>query len=256
LIPFAVMAFVSGRWRKLAWRMAAMFLYFMLAWWLATHRLDRFWVPVLPVAALLAGMGAVWSTERIWRVTALTVLVCGLLANLLFLLFITRDLGYLVALEQLRRDEPVDKRAISRVNPFHRYLNDAVPKDQAVLLVGDAQPFDLEMPVLYSTCFDDCVFEQLMKGRNREERLAALRDHRISHIYVSWTEIERYRSPGNYGFTDYVTKSLVRDELAGDEGLLRRVPLDVNPELGEVFEVVGYRQLRPDAGRSRLPDGT
>ena len=234
LIPLAVMTFVSSRRRRLAWMMAAMVLYFMVVWWLATHRIDRFWVPVLPIVALLAGMGAVWSTQRHWRLIAATVLLCGLLANLLFL----------GSLEQLRRDQRVGKYEDSRVNAFQRYLNGVVPKGQAVLLVGDAQPFDLEMPVLYSTCFDDCVFEQLLKGRNREERLAALRDHRISHIYVSWTEIERYRSPGNYGFTDYVTKSVVRDELARDQGLLRRVPLNIDPEIGEVFEVVGHSQPR------------
>lgn len=238
LIPFAVMAFVTSRRRRLAWWMAAMFLYFMLAWWLATHRIDRFWVPVLPIVALLAGMGAVWSAERVWRRTALTVLVCGLLANLLFLLFTTRDLGYLVALDELRRDEVTREHAVPRVNPVHRYLNGAVPKGHAVLLVGDAQPFDLEVPVLYNTCFDDCIFEQIMKGRTREERRAALLDRRLSHIYVSWSEIERYRSPGNYGFTDYVTKSLVRNELTGDQGLLRKVPLDIDPDVGEVFEVV------------------
>ncbi|MBC8875496.1 MAG: hypothetical protein H8E44_39220 [Planctomycetes bacterium] len=243
LIPLAVMAFVSTRCRRLAWMMAALVLYFVLAWWLVTHRIDRFWVPVLPIVALLAGVGAVWSNDRLWRSIAGTILVCGLLANLLFLVSTNRhDHRHLVSLEQLRRDEPADEHGASRVNAFHRYLNEAVPKGHTVLLVGDAQPFDLEMPVIYSTCFDDCVFEQLMKGRTREERLAALREHRISHIYVSWAEIERYRSPGNYGFTNYVTKSVVRDELARDQGLLRRVPLNINPDIGEVFQVVGHTQ--------------
>jgi hypothetical protein len=27
----------------------------------------------------------------------------------------------------------------------------------------------------------------------------------VTHVYVDWFEIERYRSPGNYGFTDFVT---------------------------------------------------
>jgi len=230
LIPFAAMAFVPGRRGRLVWMMAGMVLYFLAVWWLVTHRIDRFWVPVLPIVALLAGMGAVWSSARSWRLTAATVLVCGLLANLLFL----------GTIEQLRRDQRVAEQDDSRINPFHRYLNKAVKKDNAVLLVGDAQPFDLEMRVLYNTGFDDCVFEQLMKGRDREERRAALRDHRISHVYVSWSEIERYRSPGNYGFTDYVTKSLVRDELVRDQRLFRRVGLNADPEFGELFEVVDH----------------
>jgi hypothetical protein len=85
-----------------------------------------------------------------------------------------------------------------------------------------------------------------MKGKNRDERMRALRDQRISHVYVNWSEIERYRAPGNYGFTDYVTKPLVRNELAEDQGLLRRVPshvilqrppMESDIELQDRFEV-------------------
>ncbi|MBV8607885.1 MAG: hypothetical protein JO034_10555, partial [Singulisphaera sp.] len=27
----------------------------------------------------------------------------------------------------------------------------------------------------------------------------------VTHVYVDWSEIDRYRSPGNYGFTAFVT---------------------------------------------------
>jgi hypothetical protein len=121
-----------------------------------------------------------------------------------------------------------------------------------VLLVGDAQPFDLEMPVLYNTCFDESIFERLLKGRSREQRLAALREHGISHILVDWSEVDRYRSPGNYGFSDYVSRSLVRDELVEEQRLLRRVELGVHPEWWEVFEVVDEGGRLPTA-RTAIP---
>jgi hypothetical protein len=65
-----------------------------------------------------------------------------------------------------------------------------------------------------------------------------LADQRVSHIYVNWAEIRRYRQPGNYGFTDYVTPALLHDELERQQQLIRRVEVpDLDPEQGEVFEV-------------------
>ena len=73
-----------------------------------------------------------------------------------------------------------------------------------MLTVGDAAVFDLKPPVLYNTCFDDCVFEQLVKGKTAEEIRAELASRHIAYVFVNWGEIARYRSPGNYGFTDFV----------------------------------------------------
>ena len=79
-----------------------------------------------------------------------------------------------------------------------------MPADGGVLTVGDAAVFDLRPPVLYNTCFDDCIFEQLVKGKTPGEIRAELAARHIAYVYVNWGEIDRYRSPGNYGFTDFV----------------------------------------------------
>ncbi len=39
-----------------------------MTWWLLTHRLDRFWLPILPVLAVLAGLGADWIRRRGWTI--------------------------------------------------------------------------------------------------------------------------------------------------------------------------------------------
>jgi hypothetical protein len=239
LVPLAVMSMWSPPSRRLAGMLAIYAGFFLLAWWLTTHRVDRFWVPVLPVLALLAGLGAVWSASPPWQRVLGAVLIAGLAGNLCLVIATNRhDHRYLVALEELRRDEPDEPDGPSRVHRAHRYLNDAVGPGRRVLLVGDAQPFDLEVPVLYNTCFDECIFERLMKGRSRQQRRAALRDLGISHVFVQWSEIRRYRSPGNYGFTDYVTKERIRDELVRRQGLLRPVALTPDPDAWELFEVV------------------
>jgi hypothetical protein len=217
---------------------AAYTVFFLVAWWLVTHRIDRFWVPVLPALAILAGVGATWSAARPWRYFLIGVLVCGLTANFLLVLG-HHTHRYLVALDVLRMDRSDEPNGPSRLHAAHRYLNTHVPPDGCVLLVGDAQPFDLAVPVLYDTCFDESIFEQLFHGRTRQQRHAALREHGISHVLVNWSEIDRYRSPGNYGFTDYVTRSLVRDELVREQALLRKLDLGADPDWWELYEVIG-----------------
>jgi hypothetical protein len=239
VLPLAALAWLNVRHRRWVIRLGLLILWVLLIWWLATHRIDRFLVPVLPWAAWLAGIGFAWSESRPWRRVATTVLVAGAALNLLFMIHSGHyDRRLLVSLAELRTDQPAEPGGYSRVSPVHRYLNAAVPDGKRVLLVGDAQPFDLEVPVRYATCFDPCIFESWMRNRSAPQRLAKLLDERISHIWFDWGEIARYRSPGNYGFSDWVTRELVWDELVEQQGILRPVPLDIDPERGELFEVV------------------
>ena len=112
------------------------------------------------------------------------------------------------------------------------------------VLVGDAAVFNLRVPVLYSTCFDTCILEELLRDRDAAQRRARLAELHISHIYVNWAEIARYRQPGNYGFTDYITPALVHDELEAQQQLIRpwRSRSWIRRQ-GEMFEVVqrGHR---------------
>jgi hypothetical protein len=205
VVPFAILAFFVPRARgRVIWFAAAAFWIF-LVWWTASHRIDRFLLPLFPILALLAGVGATWRNARLWRhgVLALLFWVC-VVHLLLASAHIMVDSRFLVALD-LRRKDP------ERVNKVHLHLNRAVPDGGRVLLVGDAQPFDLEVPVLYNTCFDDCQFERLMKGRTAAERREELSRRGITHVYVHWGELARYRSEGNYGYSNYVTPEVVRE---------------------------------------------
>jgi len=234
LVPLAVLAFLDQKRRRLVIALLAYFGYVIAAWWLLTHRIDRFWVPALPLLALLGGAGACWSRRPGWRWLLIAVLVVGLVAN-----FLVADLAvgyghYFVSLDRLRHDvEQVDRPG--RVDPWHHYLNTHVGRGR-VLMVGEAEVFDLEVQVLYNTCFDDCLFEQLVRGRSAGEVRAALAKHKISHVYVDWGEIGRYRSPGNYGFTDFV-RPPVFEELVG-QGILQPLP-EIEGHPGR-----GYRVLR------------
>jgi hypothetical protein len=192
LLPLALMAAWARRQRRAVCLLALYAAFYLLAWWIWTHRIERFWVPLLPVVCLLAGIGVAWCSAKPWKATIVAVLGLGMTGNLLFNLSSpNQDHRYLVALDYLRVDMPADEQAVSRVKPVHRWLNRHADEVRRVLLVGDAEPFDLEVPVLYNTCFDECLFEKLFRGRTRDQRRAALRARGISHIYFDWSEFDR-----------------------------------------------------------------
>ena len=216
LLPLAALAFLVKAGRRLSLVILAYFCFVIAGWWLLTHRIDRFWIPTLPLLALLAGVGACWSRNQVWRVSLIGLLVLGLGSNLLVGASpMIGDNRYFVPLEQLRTDP-------ARVDPWHRHFNRHVPQGK-LLMVGDAQVFDLEVPIFYSTCFDDSLFEQLVKGHTIDEIRTAFAAHDISHVYVHWGEINRYRSPGNYGFSEFVQPAVFQKLV--EAGVLEPLPV-------------------------------
>ncbi len=203
MVPLAAAAWWVRRRRRLVAALTVFAVYILLAWWVLTHRIDRFWLPVLPVLAMLAGVGAVWTSGRVWRFTVASLLLAGTLISLLLVTRLESGMynRYFVPLAELREDS-------LRMDPWHVQLNRWRKGIKRVLFVGDAEVFDLDVPVVYNTVFDDCVLEEICKGREPEEIRAELLRRGISHIYVNWGWIERYRAPGNYGFTPFVTPAL------------------------------------------------
>ncbi len=216
---------------RLAYLLAGYFGFVFATWWFLTHRIDRFWVPALPLVALLAGIGATWNGSKWWRTTLGVFLVVGLVFSLLVISGGQLvDSRYLADLDELR----VDPR---RVDPWHLYLNKHAADVSKVLLVGDAEPFDLEVPVLYNTVFDDCIFEQLARDRTSAQVHQELTDRGISHIYVAWGEVRRYRSPGNYGITDFIQPE-VFEKLVADGVLEAIEPVpSIRDNPGQLFHV-------------------
>jgi hypothetical protein len=252
LVPFAAWGLLSKRHRRLVVTIGAFCAYSFLTWWLFTHRIDRFLLPILPLAALLAGEGATWcSHARGPRIVFVLLLVCLVFQFLFGTSRVPVDNRFLVAMEDLYRDVPHKADLwFSRIHPAVHGINRLVGPGFRALAVGEAQVFDYEVQVLYNTCFDDCRFEQLMRGRTAEQRYAALCENRISHIFFSWSELDRYRTPGNYGYSNYVTRELVHRELLEEQKLLRRIPVPFTEESGEIFEVVGWQEWTPTATTS------
>jgi hypothetical protein len=174
--------------------------YLFLTWWLLTHRLDRFWLPILPSMAVLAGLGSDWSRSRLWTGLLTLVMAAGIGSNLVYCSTELAGLNdWTGDLSTLRQEVP------RLLNPAMARLDAELPPGAKPLMVGQAGVFHFGHPVLYNTVFDDDILEGLARGRSPEEVREALRRLGVTHLYVDWSEIERYRSPGNYGFTKFVT---------------------------------------------------
>jgi hypothetical protein len=171
-----------------------------MTWWLLTHRLDRFWLPILPELAILAGLGADWSRRLGWAILLGIVMTLGVVANLSY------SSTALTALPDWTADLTELRASIPRMlNPALSAADASLPPGSKLLLVGQAAVFHVNHAIVYNTVFDDETFETLAKGKAPEEVREGLNRLGVTHVYVDWFEIDRYRSPHNYGFTPFVT---------------------------------------------------
>ncbi|HEX5105165.1 MAG TPA: hypothetical protein VFV87_15200, partial [Pirellulaceae bacterium] len=227
----------------------------LATWWLCSHRIDRFLLPAWPFAALLAAIGAA-SLDGLWP-RRVVLAIAGLGLAWCFLADCSTLVGdnrWFVALEQLRRDHPWPDGTRLRVKLEHQWLNENIQPGRAVLLVGDAAGFDLEMPVYYNTCFDNCLLcdwmldqspRQKSPGQWRDE----LASRRIAWVLVDWPEIARYQSPGNYGFdprfSPELIEELVRHRVIGPPETIRSQTEGRPPERYPVRGVAAKQPAGP-----------
>ena len=238
----------ASAWRviRVVWLYAG---WLFATWWLLTHRIDRFWVPMLSVMAVLAGVGGdqllrfgltpgkpglMWS--RTIAVAIRTAVIAAGTACVIYNLgFVTSAISgnnaYLM--EESTAVEVAQTQSMS-------LLNDAVPVNSLTLLVGDAETFDARRPILSHSVFNRSLFEELFGGPTgtdaaRPLRPAAeirdeLKQRGITHVFVNWLEVLRYRT--TYGYSDFVTPERFR-ELA-DSGVLVEKPLPPTKILRDV----------------------
>lgn len=197
----APLAFFRRGSRRLAFWLWSFAGYLFFTWWFATHRLDRFWLPILPVLAILAGLGADWMRSRSWSIVLGMVIGIGLFANATYVTTALAGLNEWTGdLAFLRRDIP------KRWNAAMAKMDSELPAGAKPLMVGQAAVFHLDHTVAYNTVFNPETIELLAKGRAAEDFRHALESRKLTHVYVDWKEIGRHREPGGYGFSDFVTR--------------------------------------------------
>jgi hypothetical protein len=260
LVGLAPWALFESRWRRRVLWLWCYIGWLFLSCWLFTHRIDRFWVPLLPVMALLAGAGAAWCWSAFRHRWARATLIAPLAVVGLYQLAFITDRHGLCGYNDFLRD--LDEAAVVAANisaPEIVYLNDHLPAGAKVLSVGDAEMFEARFDVVYNTVFDRSIFEDWLAtspdepgGRGALRESAAIRqklaDEGISHVYVNWLEILRYRAPGSYGYTDFVSPErfgeLKKLGILGTEWSIPEATLDVDrldPTWREELEFWGAR---------------
>lgn len=204
----APLAGFAARGRRAAAALLGYAAYVFLTWWLLTHRLDRFWLPMLPALAVVAGQGADagWRGSRAGPAWLGLILAAGIGVNLL--LCTTELCGPTAWTGDLAA---VRAEAARLGTPGLARLDEALPPDAHPLVIGQAGTFPLRHRPSYNTVFDRDQFEGLVRGFPHVEASVRLRKRGITHVYVDWAEIARYRQPGNYGFTDFETPELFDD---------------------------------------------
>lgn len=214
LFGLAPLALVRRAPRRRAVWLAAYVGWLFISCWLFTHRLDRFWVPLLPVAALLAGGGAAWWWTAFRGRWARGAFVLAGAPLLLFQFELMTGVGAWCGYNDYLRDlDEAGQVAAFVTAPEIVHLNEQLPSGAKVLAVGDAEMFFARFPVVYNTVFDRSIFEDWCSARPGDPA-APLRDpaairatlaaNGITHVYVNWLEVLRYRSPGNYGYSAFV----------------------------------------------------
>ncbi len=225
----------------------------LFVWWAFTHRIDRFWIPVIPLLSI-SGAG-LWllSGRWLWRWLLIAVCAAATFWNVLFCLL------PLVGFNAGLMDLETATRLVTRSDIAS--LNDQLPEDARVLMVGEAEVFDAEFSLVYNTVFDDSLFEHMaavadgqLPGSRRALRPAAeflenCRREQITHVFVNWSEILRYRLPGSYGYSEFVQparfEELVRQQaLLPPHVLIRRDWTALSPaERDEVLSWESGREL-------------
>lgn len=193
--------FIGGLWLYVG--------FLFLSWWVLTHRLDRFWIPLIPLVALLSGGGVWWATNQFWRFSAGAFVTLCVLFNLGFITTVNCGLNtWLGDLTEVRDNSEFTSEPVAYLNRMR------LPTDAKVLFVGEAQVFDVRVPLVYNTVFDISIFEQWcsanepgvpaadQKMKSADEIRERFRSEGITHILVNWQEILRYRT--TYGMTEFL----------------------------------------------------
>lgn len=240
LAPLALVGLLDERRRRGALLLVSYVAAVFVAWWLLTHRIDRFWVPALPVVALLSGLGAQWLADRLRAPILVALLAAATAWGCLV------AAGGVMAYNRFGADLQTCWRDPLRVPEWIARLTRETPPGKHVLSEGDAAVFDLPPRSVYHTAFDRSPLADLVERLGAEEARRAMAERQIALVYVNWAEIARYRQPGNYGFDARVTPELLSRLVR--EGVLAEPWTEYRSRGVEIYPVVP-----PGEGASTMP---
>ncbi len=207
-------------WRRLdkVDRMLLAVLVVQLAVWLfATHLYARFATVMLIPLALLAGRAIGQGTGQRVRVV-MGIVVAGAIWNF----------GFAAGLSHAESPggAPASMFYDGKL-AFYEYfdtVNNDLPAESRLLLVGDAKAFYFRRAVDYCVVFNKDPFASAVRGSQTDREIVDwLRGRGYTHVLVNWAEISRLRG-SRYGFAPEITPDLF-DRLVGSGlSVLREFP--------------------------------
>ncbi len=237
LLLLAVAGLVRGRSRPAA--MPAIWLALIVAGWAAlTHMPGRFVIPAVVPLTMLAGLALARQPSAARRPAraVIALLACaaaaGAVMNDLTLAGLLRDDD-----RHWRRYGYPLRKLLGQVEFVQQaeLVNELVPPDGKVWLIGEARAFYLTPRVHYTVVFNRDPWLEYARAAAPDEAVAWLRTQNVTHVVFSWREIGRLRK--SYGFPEFVTRAWVA--LRTEHGLRRVEVPPAAQEMGiEVYEVV------------------
>jgi hypothetical protein len=218
----------------------------LVGWLAVTHIQSRFLVPLAPVGAVVAGVGVTLifalrrSGVRAVREVGVrgvgargmgAVRVCGVVAGCVVAVqagwLVVRFAGerggrpneLLAAGPSVLMGRPYSPE-LGAVSPA-AFVNNELPEDAVVLLVGEATPAYYDRRVVWASAWDQA---RLLPGEPGAGWTERVREMGVTHVLVSLPEIERLRGSG------YIDAGVT------GEGVLRWVE-------GEGRVVMGWREV-------------
>jgi len=220
LLLFIPFAFLIPKFRRESLYLLSLIVFSLLVWFYFTHRIDRFLFPMLPIAAVLSGCGFL-RLDSLGRGLVAKIILLALLLFALFAAFQIYPVGGLGI--RVKDDEAVARwfDDLFKQNPKWNYpaaainyINNDLPQDARVLLVGEAATFYIRRRFLSSTVFDQKPLEEILKkGLGPEVVSRRLQDLGATHIFCNWREVNRLNATYSYvfrakkfpGYSAYIT---------------------------------------------------
>jgi hypothetical protein len=199
-VPFALAA--RPRVKRLLFVVAFAALYVLL-WFAATHRIDRFALPALAVMGAASGAG-LFALSRGWiRRLAAGAAVLLLSTNLLYMaaayghaLQIDLSVPLFGAYEDyLLRKMPV--------YPMCAYVNEAVPPTAKVLMVGESETFYFDAAYSSTTVFDVKPLEEMIRNAPSGDPAAVagkIKAAGFDFLFVDWATFRRQQETYAFEF--------------------------------------------------------
>lgn len=204
--------------------LAAMLGLQLIVWTFATHEYARFAVPLIIPLAILGGRAIQAPPRPIPRTLRVGFGVWGLGYGGLVAIVIVCGAAWNFAFATIRHArESADGAPASlfyegRVPGFEylRTINEELPDDAKVLLVGDARAFYVRRDADYRVAFNrNWLLEMIHDSMDARAIMDRLREKGYTHLLVNWSEVRRLER--TYGFAPPATAAEL-ERAIGDLG--------------------------------------